>query len=126
MADHWLRALAHFWTASSLWYLLCRWQRLEDLLESLLYFTLNLLLFLGNLSLLHALLDDSTCCPPSHLQIPWIRVPLLPGPGLWLAAVVIQALILAVILSEFYFMLSKRGIHALSVALYRIFLFVIF
>ena len=67
-----LRTLAQLWTASSLWYLLCRWQRLEDLLESLLNFPLNLFLFLRNLSLLQALLDYSTCCPPSHLQIPWI------------------------------------------------------
>ena len=98
---------------------------MEDLLESLLNLPLNLLLFLRNLSLSHTLLDDATRCPSSHLQIPWITVPLLPGPGLWLAAPVIQALILTVILSEFNFMLAKRRVHALTVALYRIFFIVL-
>jgi hypothetical protein len=98
---------------------------LEDLLESLLNFPLYFFLFLRNLSLLQALLDYSTSCPPSHLQIPWILVPLLPGPGLWPSTTVIQALILTFILAKFYSMLSKRGIHALTVALYRIF-FIVF
>ena len=126
MADHRLRALAQLWTSSPLWELLCRWQRLEDLLEPLLNFLLHLFLFQCSLTLLHAPLTYSTSCPPSDLQIPRIRVPFLPGPGLRLATAVIQTLIFAVILAELYFMLPKRRIHALTVTLDRIFLIFFF